>query len=215
MKLLVLKASPEDWLYLKDFIIESASHHNEYSERDIESQLDKSLKNIKQNIQSLIEENTIDQLIEVLLETITPTALVNQYPQYAQGHLLSETVDNITGHFNKLLEEYTLKEAIAEFEGINSIPIMTIHKSKGLEYNTVIFIGLEDSAFWNFRNSQTEETRSFFVAFSRAKQRVIFTMSKKRPNNWGQVANQTTNQIDKLYELLDSAGIRRELIVTE
>ena len=33
----------------------------------------------------------------------------------------------------------------------NSADIET-YKSKGLEYNAVYFIGLEDSAFWNFRN---------------------------------------------------------------
>ena len=42
--------------------------------------------------------------------------------------------------------------AIENFEGLHSVPIMTIHKSKGLEYNAVYFVGLEDSAFWSFKN---------------------------------------------------------------
>ena len=30
---------------------------------------------------------------------------------------------------------------LTDFEGVNSLPLMTIHKSKGLEYHTVIFLG--------------------------------------------------------------------------
>ncbi|MBV2197134.1 hypothetical protein KQR56_01120 [Bacillus velezensis] len=38
--------------------------------------------------------------------------------------------------------------------GIYSIPIMSIHKSKGLEFESVILLGLEDRAFWNYEDSQ-------------------------------------------------------------
>jgi DNA helicase II / ATP-dependent DNA helicase PcrA len=51
---------------------------------------------------------------------------------------------------------------------------MTIHKSKGLEYHTIIFIGLEDGAFWTFQRQPDEDKCAFFVALSRAKERVIF-----------------------------------------
>ncbi|WP_274381128.1 3'-5' exonuclease [Staphylococcus pseudintermedius] len=43
-----------------------------------------------------------------------------------------------------------MRELVQEFCGEYSIPIMTIHKSKGLEYHTVVFIGVEDDAFWSF-----------------------------------------------------------------
>ena len=79
---------------------------------------------------------------------------------------------------------------------------MTIHKSKGLEYQTVIFIGLEDSAFWNFRNQKEEEVNNFFVAMSRAKRRLIFTFTdirNDRRNSW------TT--IQSLYEILRNRGL--------
>ena len=88
---------------------------------------------------------------------------------------------------------------------------MTMHKSKGLEYHTVVFVGLEDSALWSFANSQAEETRGFFVAFSRAKQRVIFTFCHERPKYAGKAAvPQQRNQIGSLYGLLEAAGITPE-----
>ena len=57
---------------------------------------------------------------------------------------------------------------------------MTIHKSKGLEYHTVIFMGLDDSASrWNYKRDPEEGRSTFFVAFSRAKQRVLFTFCEE------------------------------------
>jgi ATP-dependent exoDNAse (exonuclease V) beta subunit len=36
---------------------------------------------------------------------------------------------------------------------------MTIHKSKGLEYHSVIFVGLDDGAWWSFAGDQIEARR--------------------------------------------------------
>ena len=55
---------------------------------------------------------------------------------------------------------------------------MTIHKSKGLEYEVVYFLGLEDSAFWSFNDQPEEDKSAFFVALSRAKSYLIFTCRK-------------------------------------
>lgn len=40
-------------------------------------------------------------------------------------------------------------------------PILTIHKTKGLEFNSIYFIDLEDSASWNFDNQPEEERCAF------------------------------------------------------
>jgi superfamily I DNA/RNA helicase len=75
---------------------------------------------------------------------------------------------------------------------------MTIHKSKGLEYHTVIFVGLHQNAFWGYRNNQEEETNAFFVALSRARERVYFTRSKQSGD---------TRQIQGLIDLLAGANV--------
>ncbi|WP_246754939.1 3'-5' exonuclease [Rhizobium lusitanum] len=51
--------------------------------------------------------------------------------------------------------------------GVLAIPLMTIHKSKELEYHSVIFVGLDDGAWWSFSDDQIEATAGFFVAFTR------------------------------------------------
>ena len=75
---------------------------------------------------------------------------------------------------------------------------MTVHKSKGLEYHTVIFVGLDDGAWWSFAGDKIEGTAGFFVAFTRAKQRVIFTYCARRG---------ARTKIATLYELLRKAAV--------
>ena len=81
----------------------------------------------------------------------------------------------------------------------------TLHKSKGLEYNAVYFIGLEDSAFWNFRNQPDEDRCTFFVALSRAKASVTFTFCKKRTGM--KCPMQRHNAINEFFDLLQRPGI--------
>ncbi|KQR67335.1 UvrD-helicase domain-containing protein [Pedobacter sp. Leaf176] len=90
--------------------------------------------------------------------------------------------------------------------GKDTIPVMTIHKSKGLEYHTVIFIGLEDGAFWSFERQPDEDKCAFFVALSRAKERVVFTFSKQRVGRFG-LQNQSITKIKVILEELQKSGI--------
>jgi superfamily I DNA/RNA helicase len=84
---------------------------------------------------------------------------------------------------------------------------MTIHKSKGLEYDTVVFIGLEDGAFWSFKNQSEEDTCAFFVALSRAKRRVVFTFSETRNDHKGYSRMQQKLSINSLYRMLEESGV--------
>jgi DNA helicase II / ATP-dependent DNA helicase PcrA len=104
-------------------------------------------------------------------------------------------------------------EALDELEGTNAVPIMTIHKSKGLEYHAVVFVGFEDSAFWNFHKKPTEGTCTFFVAFSRAKIRVIFTRGASTGfARCSQNEPQHRATVGPLYGILKQAGVEIEHI---
>ncbi len=85
------------------------------------------------------------------------------------------------------------------------MPILTIHKSKGLEYEAVIFLGLEDSALWNYQYNTAEEDCSFFVAFSRAKTKIFFTFANARLRKV-----QSHKLIQPLYDRMTAAGIKLE-----
>lgn len=62
---------------------------------------------------------------------------------------------------------------------------MTIHKSKGLEFHTMIFFGLDAQTWWRLSPDRSEGLSSFFVAFTRAKQRAFFAYCSERGNTSG------------------------------
>jgi superfamily I DNA/RNA helicase len=84
-----------------------------------------------------------------------------------------------------------------EFEGLGQVPLMTIHKSKGLEFHTMIFYGLDNQTWWSLRPNNREDLNVFFVAFTRAEQRAFFTLCRERGGaiNW-------------LEQVLAPAGVR-------
>jgi superfamily I DNA/RNA helicase len=95
-------------------------------------------------------------------------------------------------------EASSWSEVLDEFEGLGQIALMAIHKSKGLEFHTMIFYGLDNQTWWSLTPNRTEELNSFFVAFTRAKQRSFFTLCTQRgqPVNW-------------IEDLLAPAGVHR------
>lgn len=125
----------------------------------------------------------------------------SSYPAYKNKKYFSETI----GSFSQLLKEEAkgatnLKTILDTITGVGVIPIMTIHKSKGLEYHTVIFMGLEDGAFWSYDKQPDEDKCAFFVALSRAKERVAFTFSRNRNGR-----AQSLTKIEELFKSLEDS----------
>lgn len=152
---------------------------------------------------------TLNQLIDETIDFVEITAIRGAFPNYRQQRFLDKTIET----FRDLLissanEGDSLKSVLDRVAGTHAVPIMTIHKSKGLEYDTVIFLGLEDGAFWTFSTQPEEDKCAFFVAFSRAKNRVLFTFSQRRQSrNNRPVTTQNHKSISALYDMLHRAGV--------
>ena len=139
-------------------------------------------------------------LVDNIIDFIGRERLIAVHPAYGQGGRLEKVIDAATIHLlASSADGVDWRSALDAYEGIYAIPLMTIHKSKGLEYHSVIFVGLDDGAWWSFSDDQIEATAGFFVAFTRAKQRVIFTYCKSRGER---------TKIATLYSLLNKAGIQ-------
>ncbi|WP_234792392.1 3'-5' exonuclease [Sphingobium yanoikuyae] len=67
--------------------------------------------------------------------------------------------------------------ALSSFSGDRAVRIMSIHKSKGLEFDTVFMLGVEEETFWG---KQADERSAFFVGISRAKLRLFLTVCEER-----------------------------------
>ena len=66
------------------------------------------------------------------------------------------------------------------FEGEMAIPCMTVHKSKGLEFDTVFFLAIEDGSFFTFDSQRDEDICALFVGISRAERELHLTYSFHR-----------------------------------
>jgi len=160
----------------------------------------------------VLDFTTNDPLFTVLMDLINIIGFSNissHYPQYNQGSFLTDRVRALAQTIaDARTRESDLCRMIDDVTGVDIIPAMTIHKSKGLEFHTILFLGLDDSSWWSFANNPEEEKRAFFVAFSRAKEQVIFTYSDRRPGRFG-LRTQSRNRINDLYEILSEAGVAR------
>lgn len=154
------------------------------------------------------------EVLEHLREVMTflgEDAYRAMHPQYLQGDWYDRLLDQLADALAQAKQGVSWSDAIDIVEGVNCVPMMTMHKSKGLEYHTVIFLGLEDDAFWNYRKNKVEETCGMFVGLSRAMRRTVFTFSGFRATGRdGSRKVQSRRNIAPFYELLEKAGIHVE-----
>lgn len=97
------------------------------------------------------------------------------------GHSLAE---QLSAHMADLS---TLKEA--DLCGSSSITdrvfISTVHKAKGLEFDNVIVFDAVDGKYPSTYGDENEEARKFYVAISRARQRLVITYCHNAVTPWG------------------------------
>lgn len=154
------------------------------------------------------EELSIRKLIIKIISFVSIASIKANFPNYRNLKFFKDTITQLIDALTKYKEESkSIYEAVEKLLGKDSVPVMTIHKSKGLEYNSIIFIGLEDGAFWSFEKQPDEDKCAFFVALSRAKERVVFTYSKTRKDKWGNIKNQNFKNIEIIFNELDNSNI--------
>jgi len=85
------------------------------------------------------------------------------------------------------------------------VALMTIHLAKGLEFNHVFIVGLEEDLFpsamsMNTRSELEEERRLFYVALTRAEKQAYLTYALSR-YRWGKLVDSEPSRfIDEIEE---------------
>ncbi len=87
-----------------------------------------------------------------------------------------------------------------EEEG-NKVTLMTVHSAKGLEYDYVYIVGMEEGLFPSSRSAESladleEERRLMYVAITRAKKALMLTFSEMR-RVWGKTENTSPSRFLK------------------
>jgi superfamily I DNA/RNA helicase len=177
------------------------AHDDEVAQANLDRELDAYVLKLKANHLNPPKSKAKSRsIVDDVIEFIGRERVIAVHPAYGQGGWFEKVLDSATEHlWASAAGDMDWVSALDIYEGIHAIPLMTIHKSKGLEYHSVIFVGLDDGAWWSFSNDQIEATAGFFVAFTRAKQRVVFTYCAQRG---------TRTKIATLYQLLTNAGVK-------
>lgn len=155
----------------------------------------KNTKTIKNFITQLNEMVTLakespKEFITTLEETFE---LRDFYKAMPEGHDRLRNIDEFKGLFNHhfhsfetptldaFLNEVALESDQDQIEG-ESIYIMSVHASKGLEFENLFVIGMEEGFFpLNGDSADMEEERRLgYVAFTRAKEKLLASYVKSR-----------------------------------
>lgn len=144
-------------------------------------------------------DEAVDQVTRATIDFVGEPVLRQAFPAYQRQRDFARVRDGFVALLREsCVEAGDWSDALDEFEGIDQIALMTIHKSKGLEFHTMIFYGLDNQTWWSLQPNKVEELNTFFVALTRAKQRAFFTLCTERggPVTW-------------IENLLAPAGVRR------
>lgn len=105
-------------------------------------------------------------------------------------------VVNMTSLSNGEMEELMIKKS-----NNPRIPIITIHQSKGLEFDYVFIAGLQEGKFPSYMSLKsgniTEESRLFYVAITRAKKELFLSYTCQNKNGF---ATERSRFIDSIPE---------------
>lgn len=117
---------------------------------------------------------------------------------------------NPTATVDEYLNQVSLASDLDEMNDGNYVTLATIHSVKGLEFEKVFLVGLEDGILPTSRSNDDpaaleEERRLVYVAVTRAKKRIWLTRSKTRYLYGNREATRPSRFLKDMYGVIDSA----------
>ena len=141
---------------------------------------------------------------------------------------IDEYMDRVPGaSISDFLEEVSLLTDIDEWNhDENHVTMMTVHASKGLEFQVVFLTLLQDGLFplsiaLNEKDIMEEERRLFYVALTRSQEMayLLYATDRRRSgsDSWGGIASRFIKEIPEEFmeSISFSSAITRKLVKTE
>lgn len=155
----------------------------------------------------LIEENNSEKAVIYKMKGIN--ILIDMLRKWEQNYFNEKS--SIENWVNKIL----LNGKENQDENNSSVNIMTMHSSKGLEFDIVYLVGIEDHIIPSQRALEEnpknieEERRLFYVAITRAKKKLIISSAKNRIRGTQIIQSNPSRFINEIPEnLIDKAENR-------
>ena len=139
-----------------------------------------------QDLQNRLEQNRVQELVPTILQTMR---LGKYYPAEGDQEAMRDVAESLRAASiydgESFLSAYLADTALSGsqmdvlLERLQKIPVITVHQAKGCEFATVLLAGVSDGYFPSAPSKGTpleeEEKKVFYVAITRAKERLILT----------------------------------------
>ncbi|VWL85634.1 ATP-dependent helicase [Oceanivirga miroungae] len=177
----------------------------------------KEFKNLMEYLIDFSENNNISSLLQEIIDKTEYLAYIEKEDNYEDRVLNIQELYNSIIEIEKnntdlKLDEYiqtiSLSSSLDDMSDNSVVKLMTIHSSKGLEFETVFLAGFESGLFPNSKsledeNEIEEERRLLYVALTRAEKELYLTYSKSRMVNGVTIYNKMVSEffydMDKNY----------------
>ncbi|PEU81500.1 DNA helicase UvrD [Bacillus anthracis] len=202
------KQAADEWIFITDTIKKihgfstSTSVNKIY---DLEMKTDHFIKQLNSWLKDTKGFKDFKEVLDKICDFLNVDLINSVYSQYTKGYIESLLKDFATLLWNEYMNCHEWILSLERFMGKHSIPIMSIHKSKGLEFKMVILVGVEDGAFWDIQRSPEAELCTFFVGSSRAIEKMYYTFTDKRNGR-----RNSNEKVETFYNLLSDSKVVRE-----
>lgn len=180
---------------------------------EVKERIQKNVKQFKVLLNKYIELKDKLSLVELTSALIDELGILKIYKEEstAESRMRFENIQELLASITDFMSnnpKSTIEEFLAEvslFTGVdrydeenNSITMMTVHSSKGLEFPVVFITGCEEDIFplnqkFDSDAKTEEERRLFYVALTRAEKKVFISYARSR-YRFGEVAYQTRSR---------------------
>jgi superfamily I DNA/RNA helicase len=127
---------------------------------------------------NLNREDAARSVFDGYVDLVGVTAVRGLSSDYEDATRFNELIDST---FDRLREKvgagFTPVQALRRLTDNPAVRILTAHKAKGLEFDLVVFLGIEEEMFFG---NPSDERAVFFVGISRAKRHLVLTATRTR-----------------------------------
>ena len=192
------------------------------NENEIDGIIDKLLSNCYEEF--LIDEygdeegkERLENITELKNKAIT---FKKTYPQSVENDILKDFATNMSAQV--ILEDFLYEIAlVSDTDNLNStddkLTLMSLHASKGLEYDTIYLTGMNEGIFPSYQaitaddgNAEIEEERRLcYVGITRAKKNLYLSAARRRMHN----GSYNTYLVSRFVDEIDNDAIIKNMLV--
>lgn len=168
----------------------------DYQKEDIKSLLKSKLEGLSKLLADIDKKSKELNLYDLILYIIDEAKIRESFDQHDEQELerfmnINQLVESIREYAQlnpdstiiDYLQTVSLTAQVDEEDKTGGVILATVHGAKGLEFDNVFIVGLEDKIFPILRDGDDdleEERRLMYVAITRARKRLYLTNAKSR-----------------------------------